>query len=209
MLGLDGSNVDITPGANGKHTLRVFGSSATEALALGNEGVASYITALSNSTANTSLILRTAKNGTEQSVLTLDQNKLATFAGDVSIAGKVTAGDETHTANNQLDVNFFGDGSVAQSGAYRSVVNIFGGGNQTRHLSLFQEVSGDAVVASTYGDLVLRTDTQNASIFLTPHGTGRVNMDNPTYADDSAAGTGGLVTGDVYQTSTGELRIKL
>lgn len=31
----------------------------------------------------------------------------------------------------------------------------------------------------------------------------------PTYADDSAAGTGGLSTGDVYQTSTGELRIKL
>ena len=30
-----------------------------------------------------------------------------------------------------------------------------------------------------------------------------------TYADDSAAGTGGLVAGDVYKTSTGELRIKL
>ena len=30
-----------------------------------------------------------------------------------------------------------------------------------------------------------------------------------TYADDSAAGTGGLAAGDVYKTSTGELRIKL
>ena len=30
-----------------------------------------------------------------------------------------------------------------------------------------------------------------------------------TYADDAAAGAGGLVTGDVYKTSTGELRIKL
>ena len=30
-----------------------------------------------------------------------------------------------------------------------------------------------------------------------------------TYADDTAAGTGGLVAGDVYKTSTGELRIKL
>jgi hypothetical protein len=30
-----------------------------------------------------------------------------------------------------------------------------------------------------------------------------------TYADDAAAGTGGLVTGDVYKTSTGELRIKV
>lgn len=31
----------------------------------------------------------------------------------------------------------------------------------------------------------------------------------PTYADDTAAGVGGLVAGDVYKTATGELRIKL
>jgi len=31
----------------------------------------------------------------------------------------------------------------------------------------------------------------------------------PTYAGDSQAGAGGLVTGDIYMTSTGELRVKL
>ena len=31
----------------------------------------------------------------------------------------------------------------------------------------------------------------------------------PTYADDATAGSGGLVQGDVYQTATGELRVKL
>lgn len=31
----------------------------------------------------------------------------------------------------------------------------------------------------------------------------------PTYADDAAAGTGGLVADDIYKTATGELRIKL
>ena len=31
----------------------------------------------------------------------------------------------------------------------------------------------------------------------------------PTYADDTAAGTGGLTAGQIYKTSTGELRIKL
>jgi hypothetical protein len=31
----------------------------------------------------------------------------------------------------------------------------------------------------------------------------------PTYTDDASAGTGGLVSGDVYKTATGELRIKL
>ncbi|MBL6663786.1 MAG: hypothetical protein ISP71_06765 [Flavobacteriales bacterium] len=37
-----------------------------------------------------------------------------------------------------------------------------------------------------------------------------LNLTNlPVYADDAAAGTGGLSAGDVYRTTTGELRIKL
>jgi hypothetical protein len=39
---------------------------------------------------------------------------------------------------------------------------------------------------------------------------GTINLPSlSTYANDTAAGTGGLVAGDVYKTSTGELRIKL
>ena len=39
---------------------------------------------------------------------------------------------------------------------------------------------------------------------------GRVNVAGLSeYASDSAAGTGGLVAGDIYRTSTGELRVKL
>lgn len=39
---------------------------------------------------------------------------------------------------------------------------------------------------------------------------GTLNLSNlSTYADDAAAGTGGLVVNDVYKTATGELRIKL
>jgi hypothetical protein len=39
---------------------------------------------------------------------------------------------------------------------------------------------------------------------------GVINYVNcPTYADDTAAGSGGLAAGDIYKTSTGELRIKL
>lgn len=39
---------------------------------------------------------------------------------------------------------------------------------------------------------------------------GTINFSNvSTYANDTAAGTGGLVAGDVYKTSTGELRIKV
>lgn len=39
--------------------------------------------------------------------------------------------------------------------------------------------------------------------------TAPTNLTVPTYADDAAAGTGGLVAGDIYKTATGELRIKL
>lgn len=39
--------------------------------------------------------------------------------------------------------------------------------------------------------------------------TGRIRLPTiPTFADDTAAGSGGLVAGDIYQTSTGEMRIK-
>jgi hypothetical protein len=40
--------------------------------------------------------------------------------------------------------------------------------------------------------------------------SGSINMPNlPTYADEAAALAAGLLTGDIYKTSTGELRIKL
>lgn len=39
---------------------------------------------------------------------------------------------------------------------------------------------------------------------------GKLRVGNlPTYADDAAAGAGGLVTGEIYKTSTGEIRGKL
>jgi hypothetical protein len=50
----------------------------------------------------------------------------------------------------------------------------------------------------------------NATEHMRIRSNGVINFANcPTYADDTAAGTGGLVAGDVYKTSTGELRIKL
>lgn len=38
----------------------------------------------------------------------------------------------------------------------------------------------------------------------------KLDSDNiATYADDAAAGTGGLSAGDVYKTSSGDLKVKL
>jgi hypothetical protein len=45
---------------------------------------------------------------------------------------------------------------------------------------------------------------------LTARKSGKLEAKHlPQYADDTAAGVGGLTSGDIYQTSTGELRIKI
>jgi hypothetical protein len=74
---------------------------------------------------------------------------------------------------------------------------------------------------ATSSKLLIRGDgtgTGNALLIEDSGGTDRLIVkDNgiinasslPTYADDTAAGSGGLVAGDLYRTSTGELRIKL
>jgi len=57
---------------------------------------------------------------------------------------------------------------------------------------------------------VLKCVDSASSQLFSVRNDGQINFANAaTYADDSAAGTGGLVAGDVYKTATGELRIKL
>ena len=78
----------------------------------------------------------------------------------------------------------------------------------------------NTVLESRSGGLSIGTNNAGSDVTIYTAGTrtprltvksdGIVNIANaPTYADDTAAGTGGLVAGDVYKTSTGELRIKL
>jgi hypothetical protein len=63
--------------------------------------------------------------------------------------------------------------------------------------------------ASTFAGRLLDLQKNATSRFYVSS-EGVVNIPNcPEYANDAAAGTGGLAAGDVYRTSTGELRIKL
>ncbi len=69
---------------------------------------------------------------------------------------------------------------------------------------------GLSIGTNNAGSDVTIYTTASRTAKLTVKSDGIVNIANaPTYADDTAAGTGGLVAGDVYKTSTGELRIKL
>ena len=76
--------------------------------------------------------------------------------------------------------------------------------------------TGTAINNEVYAELGFETagtsDSGIPSRRMTIKDDGIINLaaaSCPTYADDTAAGSGGLVTGDIYKTSTGELRIKL
>lgn len=69
----------------------------------------------------------------------------------------------------------------------------------------------DPALITKSSDIYVSTfNNGSESTKFTIKSTGTLNATAlSTYADDAAAGTGGLVTGDIYKTSTGELRIKL
>jgi len=74
----------------------------------------------------------------------------------------------------------------------------------------FQNVSAVSYIDTIDESLAFRSGASGTTERMRIKSDGVINYVNcPTYADDSAAGTGGLTAGDVYKTSTGELRIKL
>jgi hypothetical protein len=90
---------------------------------------------------------------------------------------------------------------------------VFGDSTGNQFAWVTATADGTAGTGDFPGRLVFSTTADGAS---TPtermriKAGGVINFSScPTYADDAAAGTGGLVAGDIYKTSTGELRIKL
>lgn len=65
-------------------------------------------------------------------------------------------------------------------------------------------------IGATHADSILGSFDNNGTVYFAIYGNGRVQMHNlPVYADEAAAVIGGLATDMLYQTATGELRIKL
>ena len=66
---------------------------------------------------------------------------------------------------------------------------------------------------AAYAALTHNHDTDYAALagatFTGPVTGTTLNLTLDEYADDAAAGVGGLVEGDLYRTATGEVRIKL
>ncbi|MFC1638695.1 hypothetical protein ACFL26_00285, partial [Patescibacteria group bacterium] len=95
----------------------------------------------------------------------------------LDVYGGARFGDLTHTSDNQYDINLFGDGTNAQSGAFNSTLNIFGGDGETRHMSLYQMDGGEAYIDATYDGLNIRATGNNGDIqFTTENATNAVTI---------------------------------
>ena len=95
-------------------------------------------------------------------------------------------------------------------GASRAVFGI----TTANNFGLTGANAGDTYIsAKSGGDLVFGSNTgttgQTSRFRIKDDGVLSFDTQPTTYADDSAATTGGLVTGDIYKTSTGQLMVVL
>lgn len=107
--------------------------------------------------------------------------------------------DLTFTATRNHDTNGFDFEMTTDGGTYAESWYSF----RTAYNSL-----GYGLNYRNYTNTEIADYINNVKI-LSQLSTGLNILVCPTYADDTAAGAGGLTTGAVYKTATGELRIKL
>lgn len=98
--------------------------------------------------------------------------------------------------------------SGSQNDCEIRIENTDGEGRQITFLGDGSVARGIRHTGVSAGDALEFTAGSNTHMLIDSNGV--INYPNcPTYADDSAAGTGGLVAGDIYKTSAGDLKIKL
>lgn len=142
------------------------------------------------------------------------------FSGASEIAsidkdGKLTVGEIAAGSSPITTTGAFNAGSVTTSGNIVATGTVVANNTDTINginiNNSNQEISG---VGEIYAYKFI--DSQTGSHYVDPGNStlsavfaGKIRMVVPTFADDSAAGSGGLVAGDVYKTSGGDLKIKL
>jgi hypothetical protein len=130
-----------------------------------------------------------------------------TIAGNTTFTGRIlnSANSASNAPAGQFTGNWFTTGTSTTT---KPAVNI----EQSGATSTGWSTAGTGLgvnSASTFAGRLLDLQ-KNATSRFSVSSEGVVNIPNcPEYEDDGAAGTGGLAAGDVYRTSTGELRIKL
>lgn len=123
---------------------------------------------------------------------TIDSTAATTITGGTGLTLDVTTGD---MGLNTVDGNVI----ISPAAAFTATATA---GDVT-----LTATAGDVILDATTGDVLINA---GYDIILTPAANLVFTLAAiPTYADDAAAGTGGLTAGQVYKTAAGALMIKL
>jgi hypothetical protein len=148
-----------------------------------------------------------ADNGYRASIYgTLLATGKADFTGPYT-GGQITVGSTGEAGNIVMNNGSNGTGifTIGYAAANSTTPTIQSTG--ANGLNITATGSGVIVQGTGSGGLV-RLRTGNADR-VSISSVGQINFQNvPTYADNAAATSGGLVVGDVYRTSTGQLMIR-
>lgn len=154
-------------------------------------------------------------NDPAQIILTADPSTgelgkipLSDLGGSQNLQDVTDVGADTTNQINPFGVSV--DGNGAGGAAYQFNMNPDGTFRANGWAgSILQDVSGWIIIQPSFLSGLAGGSPSYSGLFaVKPNGT-VVIYGLSVYADDAAAGVGGLTTGCVYQTSTGELRIKL
>jgi hypothetical protein len=171
-----------------------------------------------------------AINGTTNNAWSIYSNTSAPsyFAGRIGIGATSPTGDLSFGGNNARSIimerraanapglNF----TITASGAFAGGTN-YAGGNLVLSSGISTGTGTSAInfQTATAGSAGTTDNTPTTKMTLTGSGDLGIGVTAPTsklqvvglpvYADDAAAGTGGLTAGAFYRTATGEVRVKL
>jgi len=153
--------------------------------------------------------------GGDSTCASLRVSRSTTFVNRLNIAGCTGANASANgvvvgAEGSTTDINM----CIQQKGAGVLLLGGPGGAEMLRVLkgggvNAFEMAGGTSLAPM---ELRTRGANTNVSMKLVPKGAGavQINLSNVvTYADDTAAGVGGLTAGTLYKTSTGQLMIKL
>lgn len=163
---------------------------------------------------------------------------IRTWGGNVDAGGNdlTNTGSVLLNAGKKIGIGTTTPGEdLAIAGSGNHQVSIVGSTGNKAFFGQFGDNFGLAVnrrisdglftdATKAHGEVVITTATTGSTVSFSTTTTpgvpattrfmvranGLINVANaPTYASDAAAGTGGLVAGDIYKDSTGNLHIKL
>ncbi len=208
----DGALATVTTGryntAVGKGALRITESS-------GNTALGSFALFNSNSYSNTAIggfSMQSATTG--NSTVSIGYTTLRNFqtgSGNVAMGNAALVDLTSGGFNTVLGHN---NGRGITNGSNNTILGARVGGlaaNLSNNIIIADGAGNQRIRILSNGDMGVGTDTPTEKLEV--NGTIKATDINftglATYADEAAATIGGLTTGDMYKTSTGELRIKL